>query len=130
MKPEEESINDLVETPNCWEINFTSMWKVKPTEDNLANKDQICETPEEEEEEKEPEESPDLNQTEAGEAGLQEMESGEETKLSLAAVVANKDKSCKTREKKVEEEVKDPEEVSDPKQTEAQEEVLLKEEQN
>ncbi|KAL3055586.1 hypothetical protein OYC64_018290 [Pagothenia borchgrevinki] len=130
IKPQEESINDLVvETPNCWEINFTPMWKVKPTEDNLANKDQICETPEEEEEEeeKEPEESPDLNQTEAGEAGLQEMESGEETKRSWAAVVANKDKSCKTREKKVEEEVKELEEVSDLKQTEAEEEMLQKE---
>ncbi|KAK1891851.1 hypothetical protein KUDE01_010676 [Dissostichus eleginoides] len=127
MKPEEVSINNLVETPNCWKINFTPMWKVKPTEDNLANKDQICETPEEEEEKKEPEESPDLNQTEAGEAGLQEMESGEETKLSWAAVVANKDKSCKTREKKVEEEVKELEEVSDLKQTEAGEEVLQKE---
>ncbi|KAI9514983.1 hypothetical protein NQZ68_028935 [Dissostichus eleginoides] len=124
MKPEEESINDLVETPNCWEINFTPMWKVKPTEDNLANKDQICDTPEEEEDEKEPEESPDLNQTEAG---LQEMESGEETKLSWAAVVANKDKSCKTREKKVEEEVKELEEVSFLKQTEAGEEMLQKE---
>ncbi|KAL3055593.1 hypothetical protein OYC64_018296 [Pagothenia borchgrevinki] len=128
IKPQEESINDLVvETPNCWEINFTPMAKVKPTEDNLANKDQICETPEEEEEEKEPEESPDLNQTEAGEAGLQEMESGEETKRSWAAVVANKDKSCKTREKKVEEEVKELEEVSDLKQTEAEEEMLQKE---
>ncbi|KAL3066018.1 hypothetical protein OYC64_016039 [Pagothenia borchgrevinki] len=119
MKPE-ESINDLVvETPNCWEMNFTPMWKVKPTEDNLANKEQICETPEEEEEEKEPEE--------AGEAGLQGMESGEETKLSWAAVVANKGKSCKTREKKVEEEVKELEEVSDLKQSEAGEETLQKE---
>ncbi|KAI4829952.1 hypothetical protein KUCAC02_001612 [Chaenocephalus aceratus] len=121
MEPQEESINDLVvETPNCWEINFTPMWKVKPTEDNLANKDHICDTPEEEEEEKEPEESPDLKQTEAG---LQEMESGEETKLSWAAVVANKYKSSKTREKKVEE----LEEVSDLKQTEAGEEMLQKE---
>ncbi|XP_071058533.1 golgin subfamily A member 6-like protein 24 [Pseudochaenichthys georgianus] len=124
MEPQEESINDLVvETSNCWEINFTPMWKVKPTEDNLANKDHICDTPEEEEEEKEPEESPDLKQTEAGEAGLQEMESGEETKLSWAAVVANKYKSSKTRAKKVEE----LEEVSDLKQTEASEEMLQKE---
>ncbi|KAI4795604.1 hypothetical protein KUCAC02_029777 [Chaenocephalus aceratus] len=124
MEPQEESINDLVvETPNCWEINFTPMWKVKPTEDNLANKDHICDTPEEEEEEKEPEESLDLKQTEAGEAGLQEMESGEETKLSWAAVVANKYKSSKPREKKVEE----LEEVSDLKQTEAGEEMLQKE---
>ncbi|XP_071062741.1 golgin subfamily A member 6-like protein 22 [Pseudochaenichthys georgianus] len=126
IEPQEESINDLVvETPNCWEINFTPMWKVKPTEDKLANKDHICDTPEEEEEEeeKEPEESPDLTQTEAGEAGLQEMESGEETKLSWAAVVANKYKSSKTREKKVEE----LEEVSDLKQTEAGEEMLQKE---
>ncbi|KAK1885460.1 Dolichyl-diphosphooligosaccharide--protein glycosyltransferase subunit STT3A [Dissostichus eleginoides] len=54
------------------------------------------------------------------------METGEEIKLSWAAVVANKDQRCKTKEKKVEEEVKDPEEVSDLK-TEAGEEVLLKE---
>ncbi|KAK5875686.1 hypothetical protein CesoFtcFv8_026739 [Champsocephalus esox] len=51
------------------------------------------------------------------------MESGEETKLSWAAVVANKYKSPTTREKKVEE----LEEVSDLKQTEAGEELLQKE---
>jgi len=44
-------------------------------------------------------------------------------------VVANKGKSCKTREKKVEEEVKELEEVSDLKQSEAGEETLQKEEQ-
>ncbi|KAI9519637.1 hypothetical protein NQZ68_026845 [Dissostichus eleginoides] len=131
IKPE-ESINDLVvvvETPNCWEINFRPMWmKVKPTEDNLANKDQLCDTTEVKDEEKEPEKFPEISIWElpAGEAGLQEMESGEEIKLSWAAVVANKDQRCKTKEKKVEEEVEDPEEVPDSK-TEAGEEVLLKE---
>ncbi|KAI4808620.1 hypothetical protein KUCAC02_000673 [Chaenocephalus aceratus] len=106
MEPQEESINDLVvETPNCWEINFTPMWKVKLQRTTWPIKTISVTHPEEEEEEeeKEPEESPDLKQTEAGEAGLQEMESGEETKLSWAAVVANKYKSSKTREKKVEE---------------------------
>ncbi|KAI9527335.1 hypothetical protein NQZ68_031472 [Dissostichus eleginoides] len=95
--------------------------------DNLANKGQSCETSEEEEEEKEVEEFPDLPNTEAGEVGLQKMESGEEKKRSWAAVL--KDQSCRIKEKKVEEDVKDPEEVSDLKKTEAEEEVLQKEEE-
>nr|XP_033953073.1 histone acetyltransferase KAT6B-like isoform X1 [Pseudochaenichthys georgianus] len=129
IKPE-ESIHDLVvETPNCWESNFRPIWmKVTPTEDSLANKDQLCDTTEVKDEEKEPEKLPEVSIWElpAGEAGLQGMGSGEEMKLSWAAVVANKDQRCRTREKKVEEEVKDPEEVSESK-TEAGEEVLLKE---
>ncbi|XP_071061005.1 golgin subfamily A member 6-like protein 22 [Pseudochaenichthys georgianus] len=129
IKPE-ESIHDLVvETPNCWESNFRPIWmKVIPTEDSLANKDQLCDTTEVKDEEKEPEKLPEVSIWElpAGEAGLQGMGSGEEMKLSWAAVVANKDQRCRTREKKVEEEVKDPEEVSESK-TEAGEEVLLKE---
>ncbi|KAL3050630.1 hypothetical protein OYC64_012618 [Pagothenia borchgrevinki] len=123
IKPE-ESINDLaVETPNCWDFNFKPMWmKVKPTEDNLANKDQLCDTTEVKDEEKEPEKFHKISIWElpAGEAGLQEMESGEEMQFSWAAVVANKDQRCRI------EEVEDPEEVSDSK-TEAGEEVLLKE---
>ncbi|KAI9527331.1 hypothetical protein NQZ68_031468 [Dissostichus eleginoides] len=95
--------------------------------DNLANKGQSCETSEEEEEEKEVEEFPDLPNTESGEVGLQKMESGEEKKRSWAAVL--KDQSCRIKEKKVEEDVKDPEEVSDLKKTEAEEEVLQKEEE-
>ncbi|KAK5936058.1 hypothetical protein CgunFtcFv8_021359 [Champsocephalus gunnari] len=129
IKPE-ESIHDLVvETPNCWESNFRPIWmKVKPTEDSLANRDQLCDTTEVKDEEKEPEKLPEISIWElpAGEAGLQGTGSGEEMKLSWAAVVANKDQRCRTREKKVEEEVKDPEEVSESK-TEAGEEVLLKE---
>ncbi|KAK5907221.1 hypothetical protein CesoFtcFv8_005095 [Champsocephalus esox] len=129
IKPE-ESIHDLVvETPNCWESNFRPIWmKVKPTEDSLANRDQLCDTTEVKDEEKEPEKLPEVSIWElpAGEAGLQETGSGEEMKLSWAAVVANKDQRCRTKEKKVEEEVKDPEEVSESK-TEAGEEVLLKE---
>ncbi|KAI4795339.1 hypothetical protein KUCAC02_031479, partial [Chaenocephalus aceratus] len=127
IKPE-ESIHDLaVETPNCWESNFRPIWmKVTPTEDSLANRDQLCDTTEGKDEEKEPEKLPEVSIWElpAGEAGLQETGSGKEMKLSWAAVVANKDQRC--REKKVEEEVKDPEEVSESK-TEAGEEVLLKE---
>ncbi|XP_033991779.1 neurofilament heavy polypeptide-like [Trematomus bernacchii] len=121
IKPE-ESINDLaVETPNCWDFNFRPM-KVKPTEDNLANKDQLCDTTEVKDEEKEPEKFPEISICElpAGEAGLQEMGSGEEIQFSWAAVVANKDQRCRI------EEVEDPEEVSDSK-TEAGEEVLLTE---
>ncbi|XP_071061712.1 neurofilament heavy polypeptide-like [Pseudochaenichthys georgianus] len=129
IKPE-ESMHDLaVETPNCWESNFRPIWmKVKPTEDSLANRDQLCDTTEGKDEEKEPEKLPEVSIWElpAGEAGLQGTGSGEEKKLSWAAVVANKDQRCRTREKKVEEEVKDPEEVSESK-TEAGEEVLLTE---
>ncbi|KAK5908867.1 hypothetical protein CgunFtcFv8_016889 [Champsocephalus gunnari] len=129
IKPE-ESIHDLaVESPNCWESNFRPIWmKVKPTEDSLANRDQLCDTTEVKDEEKEPEKLPEVSLWElpAGEAGLQETGSGEEIKRSWAAVVANKDQRCRTREKKVEEEVKDPEEVSESK-AEAGEEVLLKE---
>ncbi|KAI4795610.1 hypothetical protein KUCAC02_029783 [Chaenocephalus aceratus] len=95
--------------------------------DSLANIVQSCETSEATDEKKEVEEFPDLPKTEAGQVGLQKLESGEENKRSWAAVL--KDQSCYTKEKKVEEEVKEPEEVSDPKKTEAQEEVLLKEEQ-
>ncbi|KAF3851795.1 hypothetical protein F7725_005150 [Dissostichus mawsoni] len=95
--------------------------------DNLANIVQSCETSEATDEKKEVEEFPYLPKTEAGQVGLQKMESGEERKRSWAAVL--KDQSCKTKEKKVEEEVKEPEEVSDLKKTEAGEEVLLKEEQ-
>ncbi|KAK5915939.1 hypothetical protein CesoFtcFv8_001486 [Champsocephalus esox] len=95
--------------------------------DSLANIVQSCETSEATEEKKEVEEFPDLPKTEAGQVGLRKLESGEEKKRSWAAVL--KDQSCYTKEKKVEEEVKEPEEVSDPKKTEAQEEVLLKEEQ-
>ncbi|KAK5931540.1 hypothetical protein CesoFtcFv8_000164 [Champsocephalus esox] len=126
----EESIHDLaVETPNCWESNFRPIWmKVKPTEDSLANRDQLRDTTEVKDEEKEPEQLPEVSIWElpAGEAGLQGTGSGEERKRSWAAVVANKDQRCRTREKKVEEEVKDPEEVSESK-AEAGEEVLLKE---
>ncbi|KAK5882830.1 hypothetical protein CesoFtcFv8_021376 [Champsocephalus esox] len=126
----EESIHDLaVESPNCWESNFRPIWmKVKPTEDSLANRDQLCDATEGKDEEKEPEQLPEVSLWElpAGEAGLQETGSGEERKRSWAAVVANKDQRCRTREKKVEEEVKDPEEVSESK-AEAGEEVLLKE---
>ncbi|KAI4795401.1 hypothetical protein KUCAC02_031434 [Chaenocephalus aceratus] len=107
IKPE-ESIHDLaVETPNCWESNFRPIWmKVTPTEDSLANRDQLCDTTEVKDEEKEPEKLPEVSIWElpAGEAGLQEMGSGEEMKLSWAAVVANKDQRCRTTEKKVEEE--------------------------
>ena len=95
--------------------------------DSLANIVQSCETSEATDEKKEVEEFTDLPKTEAGQVGLQKMESGEENKRSWAAVL--KDQSCRTREKKVEEEVKEPEEVSDLKQAEAGEEVLLKEEQ-
>ncbi|XP_033959065.1 golgin subfamily A member 6-like protein 22 [Pseudochaenichthys georgianus] len=137
--PEDKSIEDLAETLHSQAEEDTLMkedQEEKFTEDESTQEvvqtpemedeqstQEVVETPEVEEEEKEPEESPNLKQTEAGEAGLQEMESGEETKLSWAAVVANKYKSSKTREKKVEE----LEEVSDLKQTEAGEEMLQKE---
>ncbi|KAI4811651.1 hypothetical protein KUCAC02_014530 [Chaenocephalus aceratus] len=137
--PEDKSIEDLAETLHSQAEEDTLMkedQEEKFTEDESTQEvietpemedeqstQEVVETPEVEEEEKEPEESPVLKQTEAGEAGLQEMESGEETKLSWAAVVANKYKSSKTREKKVEE----LEEVSDLKQTEAGEEMLQKE---
>ncbi|KAK5922886.1 hypothetical protein CgunFtcFv8_020114 [Champsocephalus gunnari] len=122
--PEDKSIEDLAETLHSQaeedtlmkqdqEEKFTEEVVQTPEMEDEQSTQEVVETPEVEEEEKEPEESPDLKQTEAGQAGLQEMESGEETKLSWAAVVANKYKSSKTREKKVEE----LEEVSDLKQT-------------
>ncbi|KAK5865545.1 hypothetical protein PBY51_019810 [Eleginops maclovinus] len=111
MKPDEESTK---ETPNCWEMKFTEMWtKVKQTKDNLAKKDQICETKEVDDEENATEEFPALTTTNTAEIGLQKMESGDEEKLSWAAVLANKDRSSKTKDKKVEGEKKDPEEASD-----------------
>ncbi|KAK5893349.1 hypothetical protein CgunFtcFv8_006228 [Champsocephalus gunnari] len=132
--PEDKSIEDLAETlhsqaaEEAQEEKFTedeSTQEVVQTQEmeDEQSTQEVVETPEVEDEEKEPEESPDLKQTEAGQAGLQEMESGEETKRSWAAVVANTYKSPKTREKKVEE----LEEVSDLKQTEAGEELLQKE---
>ncbi|KAK5920250.1 hypothetical protein CesoFtcFv8_000403 [Champsocephalus esox] len=93
--------------------------------DSLANIVLSCETSEATDEKKEVEEFPDLPKTEAGQVG-KKLESGE-NRRSWAAVL--KDQSCYTKEKKVEEEVKEPGEASDPKQTEAQEEVLLKEEE-
>ncbi|KAK5854336.1 hypothetical protein PBY51_015415 [Eleginops maclovinus] len=136
------------ETPNCWNVKFTPIWmKEQQTKDNLAKKDQICETTdlpmtesaavsqqqmesgeettlswaavvakkdqicetaEVEEEEKETEEFPALTMTKAAEIGLQKMESGEETTLSWAAVVAKKAQSCETTE--VEDEEKETEE--------------------
>ncbi|XP_033935993.1 golgin subfamily A member 6-like protein 22 isoform X1 [Pseudochaenichthys georgianus] len=121
---EDESTQEVVETPEVEDEEQSTQEVVEtPEVEDEQSTQEVVETLEVEEEEKEPEESPDLKQTEAGEAGLQEMESGEETKLSWAAVVANKYKSSKTREKKVEE----LEEVSDLKQTEAGEEMLQKE---
>ncbi|KAI4795760.1 hypothetical protein KUCAC02_029672 [Chaenocephalus aceratus] len=120
---EDESTQEVVQTPEVEDEQSTQEVVETPEMEDEQSTQEVVETPEVEEEEKEPEESPDLKQTEAGEAGLQEMESGEETNLSWAAVVANKYKSSKPREKKVEE----LEEVSDLKQTEAGEEMLQKE---
>ncbi|KAK5915934.1 hypothetical protein CesoFtcFv8_001481 [Champsocephalus esox] len=121
---DEQSTQEVVETPEMEDEQSTQEVVQTPeVEDEEQSTQEVVETPEVEEEEKEPEESPDLKQTEAGQAGLQEMESGEETKRSWAAVVANTYKSSKPREKKVEE----LEEVSDLKQTEAGEEMLQKE---
>ncbi|KAK5884367.1 hypothetical protein CesoFtcFv8_018199 [Champsocephalus esox] len=100
-------------------------WIVVKEMDSLANIVLSCETSEATDEKKEVEEFPDLPKTEAGQVG-KKLESGERRR-SWAAVL--KDQSCYTKEKKVEEEVKEPGEASDPKQTEAQEEVLLKEEE-
>ncbi|KAI4793537.1 hypothetical protein KUCAC02_032654 [Chaenocephalus aceratus] len=108
-----------------WPIIQSSKPREKKVEE--LEESQSCETSEATDERKEVEEFPDLPKTEAGQVGLRKLESGEENKRSWAAVL--KDQSCYTKEKKVEEEVKEPEEVSDPKKTEAQEEVLLKEEQ-
>ncbi|KAI4793535.1 hypothetical protein KUCAC02_032652 [Chaenocephalus aceratus] len=120
---EDESTQEVVQTPEVEDEQSTQEVVETPEVEDEQSTQEVVETPEVEKEEKEPEESPDLKQTEAGEAGLQEMESGEETNLSWAAVVANKYKSSKPREKKVEE----LEEVSDLKQTEAGEEMLQKE---
>ncbi|KAI4830350.1 hypothetical protein KUCAC02_001985 [Chaenocephalus aceratus] len=123
VEDEEQSTQEVVETPEVEDEQSTQEVVETPEVEDEQSTQEVVETPEVEKEEKEPEESPDLKQTEAGEAGLQEMESGEETNLSWAAVVANKYKSSKPREKKVEE----LEEVSDLKQTEAGEEMLQKE---
>ncbi|KAK5935840.1 hypothetical protein CgunFtcFv8_021159 [Champsocephalus gunnari] len=121
---DEQSTQEVVETPEVEDEEQSTQEVVEtPEVEDEQSTQEVVETPEVEEEEKEPEESPDLKQTEAGQAGLQEMESGEETKRSWAAVVANTYKSSKPREKKVEE----LEEVSDLKQTEAGEEMLQKE---
>ncbi|KAI4795612.1 hypothetical protein KUCAC02_029785 [Chaenocephalus aceratus] len=123
VEDEEQSTQEVVETPEMEDEQSTQEVVETPEMEDEQSTQEVVETPEVEKEEKEPEESPDLKQTEAGEAGLQEMESGEETNLSWAAVVANKYKSSKPRGKKVEE----LEEVSDLKQTEAGEEMLQKE---
>ncbi|KAK5935875.1 hypothetical protein CgunFtcFv8_021192 [Champsocephalus gunnari] len=123
VEDEEQSTQEVVETPEMEDEQSTQEVVETPEMEDEQSTQEVVETPEVEEEEKEPEESPDLKQTEAGQAGLQEMESGEETKRSWAAVVANTYKSSKPREKKVEE----LEEVSDLKQTEAGEEMLQKE---
>ncbi|KAK5854338.1 hypothetical protein PBY51_015416 [Eleginops maclovinus] len=74
------------ETPNCWNVKFTPIWmKEQQTKDNLAKKDQICETT-------------DLPMTESAAVSQQQMESREETTLSWAAVVAKKDQICETAE--------------------------------
>ncbi|KAK5935874.1 hypothetical protein CgunFtcFv8_021191 [Champsocephalus gunnari] len=123
VEDDEQSTQEVVETPEMEDEQSTQEVVETPEMEDEQSTQEVVETPEVEEEEKEPEESPDLKQTEAGQAGLQEMESGEETKRSWAAVVANTYKSSKPREKKVEE----LEEVSDLKQTEAGEEMLQKE---
>ncbi|KAK1902921.1 50S ribosomal protein L15 [Dissostichus eleginoides] len=87
LKQEETSTKDLVDKPNCSEMKVTKMIEGKEMEDNLANEDHSCGTEELEDERKYLEEFPYLPTTGARQVVLQDQESRQEDKLSLAAAV-------------------------------------------
>ncbi|KAL3056505.1 hypothetical protein OYC64_019067 [Pagothenia borchgrevinki] len=107
LKQEETSTKDLVDKPNCSEMKVTMMIEVKEMEDNLANEDHSCGTEELEDERKYLEEFPYLPTTGARQVVLQDQESRQEDKLSLAAAVGTGVKQRKYEIKKQEESTKD-----------------------